>query len=127
MNISKRKQGILAIICTIAMIVTSITVYNPREVKAGDYSTLTFEKVSVEGMDSTYAYCITDNDLKGFSKLEFYTDGTFSYMKVIGSGDSKMKNATITIDGTVQTGNDIAFDKAEAITGFFVSKLSDNK
>ena len=127
MNISKRKQGILAIICTIAMIVTSITVYNPREVKAGDYSTLTFEKVSVEGMDSTYAYCITDNDLKGFSRLEFYTDGAFSYMKVIGSGDSKMKNATITIDGTVQTGNDIAFDKADAITGFFVSKLSDNE
>ena len=127
MNISKRKQGILAIICTIAMIVTSITVYNPREVKAGDYSTLTFEKVSVEGMDSTYAYCITDNDLKGFSRLEFYTDGAFSYMKVIGSGDSKMKNAIITIDGTVQTGNDIAFDKADAITGFFVSKLSDNE
>lgn len=47
MNISKRKQGILAIICTIAMIVTSITVYNPREVKADtDYSTLTFTKVS---------------------------------------------------------------------------------
>lgn len=127
MNISKRKQGILAIICTIAMIVTSITVYNPREVKAGDYSTLTFEKVSVGGMDSTYAYCITDNDLKGFSRLEFYTDGAFSYMKVIGSGDSKMKNAIITIDGTVQTGNDIAFDKADAITGFFVSKLSDNE
>ena len=127
MNISKRKQGILAIICTIAMIVTSITVYNPREVKAGDYSTLTFEKVSVEGMDSTYAYCITDNDFKGFSRLEFYTDGAFSYMKVIGSEDSKMKNATITIDGTVQTGNDIAFDKADAITGFFVSKLSDNE
>ena len=127
MNISKRKQGILAIICTIAMIVTSITVYNPREVKAGDYSTLTFEKVSVEEMDSTYAYCITDNDLKGFSRLEFYTDGAFSYMKVIGSGDSKMKNATITIDGTVQTGNDIAFDRADAITGFFVSKLSDNE
>lgn len=127
MNISKRKQGILAIICTIAMIVTSITVYNPREVKAGDYSTLTFERVSVEGMDSTYAYCITDNDLKGFSKLEFYTDGAHSYMKVIGSGDSKMKNATITIDGTVQTGNDIAFDRADAITGFFVSKLSDNE
>lgn len=127
MNISKRKQGILAIICTIAMIVTSITVYNPREVKAGDYSTLTFEKVSVEGMDSTYAYCITDNDLKGFSKLEFYTDGAHSYMKVFGSGDSKMEKATITIDGTVQTGRDIAFDRADAITGFFVSKLSDNE
>lgn len=43
MNISKRKQGILAIICTIAMIVTSITMYNPREVKADtDYSKLTY-------------------------------------------------------------------------------------
>lgn len=40
MNISKRKQGILAIICTIAMIVTSITVYNPREVKADPSATV---------------------------------------------------------------------------------------
>lgn len=39
-NISKRKQGILAIICTIAMIVTSITVYNPREVKADSSATV---------------------------------------------------------------------------------------
>ena len=71
MNISKRKQGILAIICTIAMIVTSITVYNPREVKAdADYSTLTFTKVT-ESMDSAYAYCITDNTLIDFGKLNF--------------------------------------------------------
>lgn len=40
MNISKKKQGILAIICTIAMIVTSITVYNPREVKADSSATV---------------------------------------------------------------------------------------
>lgn len=40
MNISKRKKGILAIICTIAMIVTSITVYNPREVKADSSATV---------------------------------------------------------------------------------------
>lgn len=52
MNISKRKQGILAIICTIAMIVTSITVYNPREVKAADWSTVdTWETVSAGGID----------------------------------------------------------------------------
>lgn len=52
MNISKRKQGILAIICTIAMIVTSITVYNPREVKAADWSTVdTWKKVSAGGID----------------------------------------------------------------------------
>lgn len=121
MNISKRKQGILAIICTIAMIVTSITVYNPREVKAdADYSTLT--KVT-ESMDSTYAYCITDNTLIDFGKLNFYG---VNYMQVIGSGNSKMDEATVTIDGVVQTNNDIAFDRAPAITGFIVSKLSDN-
>lgn len=123
MNISKRKQGILAIICTIAMIVTSITVYNPREVKADtDYSTLTFTKVT-EPMDSTYAYCITDNTLIDFGKLNFYG---VNYMQVIGSGNSKMDEATVTIDGVVQTNNDITFDRAPAITGFIVSKLSDN-
>ena len=52
MNISKRQQGILAIICTIAMIVTSITVYNPREVKAADWSTVdTWKTVSAGGID----------------------------------------------------------------------------
>lgn len=52
MNISKRKQGILAIICTIAMIVTSITVYNPREVKAANWSTVdTWKTVSAGGID----------------------------------------------------------------------------
>lgn len=52
MNISKRKQGILAIICTIAMIVTSITVYNSREVKAADWSTVdTWKTVSAGGID----------------------------------------------------------------------------
>lgn len=52
MNISKRKQGILAIICTIAMIVTSITVYNPRYVKAADWSTVdTWKTVSAGGID----------------------------------------------------------------------------
>lgn len=52
MNISKRKQGILAIICTIAMIVTSITVYNPREVKAADWSTVdTWKTVSAGDID----------------------------------------------------------------------------
>ena len=48
MNISKRKQGILAIICTIAMIVTSITVYNPREVKAGQSDAASYDYSSIE-------------------------------------------------------------------------------
>lgn len=52
MNISKRKQGILAIICTIAMIVTSITVYNPREVKAAASATVNGKQYSGTVKDS---------------------------------------------------------------------------
>ena len=51
MNISKSKQGILAIICTIAMIVTSITVYNPREVKADPSATVDGKQYSVTVKD----------------------------------------------------------------------------
>ena len=121
--ISKKKQGVIAIICAIAMVVTSLTIYNPREAKADtDYSTLEFTRVT-EPMDSSYAYCITDNTLKDFGRLNFY--GT-NYMQVIGSGNSKMKEATVTIDGTVQTDATIAFDRADAVTGFLVAKLSDN-
>ena len=121
---SKKKQGVIAIICAIAMIVTSLTIYNPRETKADntDYSTLEFTKVT-EPMDSTYAYCITENTLTDFGRLNFY--GTY-FMQVIGSGNSKMKEATVTIDGKVQTDTTIAFDRADAITGFNVSNLSNN-
>lgn len=52
MNISKRKQAILAIICTIAMIVTSITVYNPREVKADPQATVDGKQYSATVKDS---------------------------------------------------------------------------
>ena len=122
--ISKKKQGVIAIICAIAMIVTSLTIYNPRETKADntDYSTLEFTKVT-EPMDSTYAYCITENTLTDFGRLNFY--GTY-FMQVIGSGNSKMKEATVTIDGKVQTDTTIAFDRADTITGFNVSNLSNN-
>ena len=48
---SKRKQGILAIICTIAMIVTSITVYNPREVKADPSATVDGKQYSATVKD----------------------------------------------------------------------------
>lgn len=51
MNIKKRKQGILAIICTIAMIVTSITVYNPREVKADSSATVDGKQYSATVKD----------------------------------------------------------------------------
>lgn len=44
--ISKKKQGIIAIICAIAMVVTSLTIYNPREVKAdSEYKDLSYTQI----------------------------------------------------------------------------------
>lgn len=44
--ISKKKQGVIAIICAIAMVVTSLTIYNPREVKADtEYKDLKYTQV----------------------------------------------------------------------------------
>lgn len=92
MNISKRKQGILAIICTIAMIVTSITVYNPREVKADtDYSKLTYNYKNKgeaymkgsENTESPWKVAIDESQSKGdivnwmtagAGNLNFYND-----------------------------------------------------
>lgn len=87
MNISKRKQGILAIICTIAMIVTSITVYNPREVKAdADYSKLTYNykndykkngKAYMKGSETTkspWKVAIDESQSKG-DIVEWMTTG----------------------------------------------------
>lgn len=92
MNISKRKQGILAIICTIAMIVTSITVYNPREVKADtDYSKLTYNyknkgEAYMKGSETTkspWRVAIDESQSKGdivnwmttgAGSLNFYND-----------------------------------------------------
>lgn len=112
MNISKRKQGILAIICTIAMIVTSITVYNPREVKADtDYSKLTYNyknkgesymkgsentkspwKVAIDESQSKgdIVNCMTTGD----GNLNFYND---MFMNVTWHGN--YPDATLEING----------------------------
>lgn len=112
MNISKRKQGILAIICTIAMIVTSITVYNPREVKADtDYSKLTYNykkqgesfmkgsettkspwRVAIDESQSKGA--IVDWMTKGAGYLDFYNE---MFMKVVWHDN--YLDATLEING----------------------------
>lgn len=112
MNISKRKQGILAIICTIAMIVTSITVYNPREVKADtDYSKLTYNyknkgEAYMKGSETTkspWRVAIDESQSKGdivnwmttgAGSLDFYND---MFMKVTWHGD--YPDATLEING----------------------------
>lgn len=112
MNISKRKQGILAIICTIAMIVTSITVYNPREVKADtDYSKLTYNyknkgEAFMKGSENTkspWKVAIDESQSKGdivnwmttgAGSLNFYND---MFMNVTWHGN--YPDATLEING----------------------------
>lgn len=112
MNISKRKQGILAIICTIAMIVTSITVYNPREVKADtDYSKLTYNykyhgEAYMKGSENTkspWKVAIDESQSKGdivnwmttgAGNLNFYND---MFMNV--TWHENYPDATLEING----------------------------
>lgn len=110
--ISKKKQGIIAIICAIAMVVTSLTIYNPREAKADtDYSQLTYDyknkgesymkgaettkskwRVAVDTSQSTGD--IVDWMTTGNGELNFYSD---MFMKVVWHGN--YTDATLEING----------------------------
>lgn len=101
MNISKRKQGILAIICTIAMIVTSITVYNPREVKAAASGSGNGMKYTVSGESQEGGLIgFTCNDVKILSAVD-------GYMHFAWSGDDAYKVDTKTIKAQID-GVDVA-------------------
>lgn len=101
MNISKRKQGILAIICTIAMIVTSITVYNPREVKAAASG-------SGNGMKYTVSGESQEGGLVGFVctgvQIIYAVDG---FMHFEWSGEEAYRVDTKTIKAQID-GKDVA-------------------
>lgn len=110
--ISKKKQGIIAIICAIAMVVTSLTIYNPREAKADtDYGQLTYDyknkgeaymkgaettksqwRVAVDKSQSTGN--IVDWMTTGNGELNFYND---MFMKVVWHGN--YTDATLEING----------------------------
>lgn len=67
--ISKKKQGVIAIICAIAMIVTSLTIYNPREAKADT-------SVAVDGKQ----YSVTVSD--GSAWTGFVCQGIFNSARI---------------------------------------------
>ena len=101
MNISKRKQGILAVICTIAMIVTSITVYNPREVKAAAFGSGNGMKYTVSGESQEGGLIgFTCNDVKILSAVD-------GYMHFAWSGDKAYQVDTKTIKAQID-GVDVA-------------------
>lgn len=101
MNISKRKQGILAIICTIAMIVTSITVYNPREVKAAASG-------SGNGMKYTVSGESQDGGLVGFvcTDVQIF-NAVDGFMNFAWSGEEAYRVDTKTIKAQID-GVDVA-------------------
>lgn len=101
MNISKRKQGILAIICTIAMIVTSITVYNPREVKAAASG-------SGNGMKYTVSGESQDGGLVGFvcTDVQIF-NAVGGFMHFAWSGEEAYRVDTKTIKAQID-GVDVA-------------------
>lgn len=110
--ISKKKQGVIAIICAIAMIVTSLTIYNPREAKADtDYSQLTYDyknkgEAYMKGAETTKSQWRVAVDTsqstgdivnwmtKGDGNLNFYND---MFMNVTWHG--VYLNATLEING----------------------------
>lgn len=132
MNISKRKQGILAIICTIAMIVTSITVYNPREVKAADWSTVdTWKTVSAGGID----YKVQKDG--SFINDGFKAEGGGSWVKATNVLYMKFRDAVYTkavindveylsADHNKGTDECIRFEGAQVWISFDLFKLKKN-
>lgn len=110
--ISKKKQGIIAIICAIAMVVTSFTIYNPREAKADtDYSQLTYDyknkgEAYMKGAETTKSQWRVAVDTSqstgdivnwmttGSGELNFYGD---MFMKVVWHGN--YPDATLEING----------------------------
>ena len=102
MNISKRKQGILAIICTIAMIVTSITVYNPGEVKAADEASAGVEQPVMDGNPLIQYNKFNENDgyviyvagldtIKNAKTYRLYVDGEL-WGEVTNGANIKVSN-----------------------------------
>ena len=119
--ISKKKQGVIAIICAIAMIVTSLTIYNPREAKADtDYSQLTYDyknkgEAYMKGAETTKSQWRVAVDKSqssgdivnwmttGSGELNFYGE---MYMKVVWHGN--YPDATLEINGVkVEKGADV--------------------
>lgn len=132
MNISKRKQGILAIICTIAMIVTSITVYNPREVKADtDYSKLTYNYKNkgesyMKGSENTkspWKVAIDESQSKGdivnwmttgAGNLNFYNDMFMNVTWHVNYPDATLEINGVKVEKVENGGNGVqVFNSAE--------------
>ena len=93
---NKMLKRIVSVICSLAMIVSSITFCPETKVGAADvdFKSLAYTTVT-EKMDSTYGYYIVRNTITGVSNsLYFYHT---NYMQITGNVNSKLGNQTITV------------------------------
>ena len=98
----KRLKKFGAIICAIAMIVSSITYYPTSNVSAATYDSLTYTT-----LDSNLSYCIVSQSIVGWS-TPFYGDGGVTF-QLIYSADNKKADTKISINGTETTSGAVTF------------------
>lgn len=131
MNIKKRKQGILAIICTIAMIVTSITVYNPREVKAaasGSGNGIAADEI-LNSSTVTTGTLITTLDLYKDNGKTLTRDSKYNFLDIANDGwfNDGTKTETGKFCGSIikiQSGN---YDREFIAVGYATINYSNGK
>lgn len=126
---NKMLKRIVSVICSLAMIVSSITFCPKTKVGAADvdFKSLAYTTVT-QPMDSTYGYYIVRNTITGVSNdLFFYNT---NYMQITGNGNSKLSNQTITVtddSGANYTDTLEYAARTEAVYQIMISKLPDNK
>ena len=98
----KRSKKFSAIICAIAMIVSTITYYPTNNVSAATYDSLTYTT-----LDSNLSYCIVSHSIEGWS-APFYGDGGVTF-QLIYSADNKKADTKISINGTETTSGAVTF------------------
>lgn len=98
----KRSKKFSAIICAIAMIVSTITYYPTNNVSAATYDSLTYTT-----LDSNLSYCIVSQSIEGWN-APFYGDGGATF-QLIYSADNKKADTKISINGTETTSGVVTF------------------
>ena len=98
----KRLKKFGAIICAIAMIVSSITYYPTNNVSAATYDSLTYTT-----LDSNLSYCIVSQNITGWA-TPFYGDGGATF-QLSYSADNKKADTKISINGTETTSGAVTF------------------
>ncbi|MCR5737933.1 MAG: hypothetical protein K6G64_09810 [Eubacterium sp.] len=87
-------RKIVAVMCAIALVISSMTIYKKKEVQAATaFSSLNY--TIVDGMFTDVAYSVVPgSNLTGFGSMDFYNE---NYMQVIGNGNSGLDEATLTV------------------------------